>query len=544
MIRRGERRLAAQPLGDDDVGLRHPQHHQRAAEAIDVRRLPRLAGDEILGNDARFGGLTGREVGVGRAAPAPRTSASRGRRRRRPRPASAAPGCAPGTRRRTPAARRRPVLEFRRRDRRVDRRIDTDERRHPGSIRSSDQPSSTTSSRASGLEREQLRKHLARRGRSPPRSSISASAISSAGSSPARLAIEISAGGLDIARGRGRPSPAVARPSTSAGLRRTASRSASSASASRPFSSRSAWSSRNRAAGPVRVAHLREHARGSESARRNRPGRSTRAGRRSRRRRARRRARGAACDGAVVRLGVGQQPLPRRDVGELQLRCFVVRNELQDLLVEGRGLRVEAVVEEMLGDAGVLRDRLVRLVRRGRRGRRACWRCSSRAAGPRRRGRTPRWRRRGAPGGAASPPFSACLHDRGPRRFSTGTRGDAGAAHPSYQTGRAAGTSADARRSSRTARRRRDGRASRSPCAGRSRSADRCACSSSIIRSRVTLATIDAAAIAVHRASPCITARCAISRSGMRNASTSTKSGSGTSCRTRAASPAATPDGC
>ena len=62
-----------------------------------------------------------------------------------------------------------------------------------------------------------------------------------------------------------------------------------------------------------------------------------------------------------------------------------------------------------------------------------------------------------------------------------------------------------------------------------------CAWSSSIMRSRVTFATIEAAAIAVHRASPCMTARCAIIRSGTRNASTSTKLGGGNPPRDRIA---------
>ena len=73
-------------------GSRHAQHHQRAAEAIDVRPLPRLARDEILGDDARLGRLAGARDRRRPAAPAPRTSSPRARRRRRLRPASAAPG--------------------------------------------------------------------------------------------------------------------------------------------------------------------------------------------------------------------------------------------------------------------------------------------------------------------------------------------------------------------------------------------------------------------------------------------------------------------
>ena len=49
----------------------------------------------------------------------------------------------------------------------------------------------------------------------------------------------------------------------------------------------------------------------------------------------------------------------------------------------------------------------------------------------------------------------------------------------------------------------------------------------SIRRSRVTLATIDAAAMAAHWRSPLITPRCAIGSEGIRKASTNTASGSG-----------------
>ena len=47
---------------------------------------------------------------------------------------------------------------------------------------------------------------------------------------------------------------------------------------------------------------------------------------------------------------VGEETLPRRDVGELNLGDFVLRLELEDLLVESRGLRIEALVDEVLGD--------------------------------------------------------------------------------------------------------------------------------------------------------------------------------------------------
>ena len=83
------------------------------------------------------------------------------------------------------------------------------------------------------------------------------------------------------------------------------------------------------------------------------------------------------------------------------------------------------------------------------------------------------------PAGAASPLFSACLRDRGPT-ISPRTRSWR-VTRPSYQTAWAAGTSGGGRRNSRTATPRRGGRGWRSPCAGRSRSADPGACSSSII---------------------------------------------------------------
>ncbi len=166
-------------------------------------------------------------------------------------------------------------------------------------------------------------------------------------------------------------------------------------------------------------------------------------------------------NGVEVRLGVGEQTLPGGDVGELNLGRLVLRLELEDLLVERRGLRVEALVDEVLGDAGVLPDGLLRLPGAG-------VELAERIGGapvardtPRRRGRTRRSPARGDPGGAASPPFSAWRHGRRPRGFSTGRR-LRGARDmfskrvtPSYQTAMAGGTSAGARRSSRSARPRR-----------------------------------------------------------------------------------------
>jgi hypothetical protein len=62
-----------------------------------------------------------------------------------------------------------------------------------------------------------------------------------------------------------------------------------------------------------------------------------------------------------MRFGVGEQPLPGGDVGELNLGGLVLRLQLEDLPVEGRGFGIEAFVDEVLGDTGILTDRLLRL---------------------------------------------------------------------------------------------------------------------------------------------------------------------------------------
>ena len=59
----------------------------------------------------------------------------------------------------------------------------------------------------------------------------------------------------------------------------------------------------------------------------------------------------AGFDDTVIRLRVFQQPEARRDVGQPHLRGFFVRNQLQDLFVERCRLGVEAVLEEVIGDA-------------------------------------------------------------------------------------------------------------------------------------------------------------------------------------------------
>ena len=62
-----------------------------------------------------------------------------------------------------------------------------------------------------------------------------------------------------------------------------------------------------------------------------------------------------------VGLGVGEQPLLGRDLGQVQLHRLLVRLDLEDLLVERGRLRKEAFGIEVIGDLGVLRHRLVGL---------------------------------------------------------------------------------------------------------------------------------------------------------------------------------------
>ena len=60
-----ERAVAAQPIGDDRVGVGFAQHLEGATEALDVGAVPRLTGHEILADDARLEAAAGVEVGVG-----------------------------------------------------------------------------------------------------------------------------------------------------------------------------------------------------------------------------------------------------------------------------------------------------------------------------------------------------------------------------------------------------------------------------------------------------------------------------------------------
>ncbi len=61
-------------------------------------------------------------------------------------------------------------------------------------------------------------------------------------------------------------------------------------------------------------------------------------------------------------LGVGQRALLGGEIARLQQRVLVVGLELEDLLEERRGLRIEALVREVIGDAGVLLEALLDLL--------------------------------------------------------------------------------------------------------------------------------------------------------------------------------------
>ena len=201
----------------------------------------------------------------------------------------------------------------------------------------------------------------------------------------------------------------------------------------------------------------------------------------------------------------------------------MVRLDLEDLLVEGARLGQETFVAQTSRRSGRIDRWPCRPAPRGRTDRRGCCPCSSRAGTPRRCGDIPQSQGQAFPAGAVSRRCAVLQCGRSPR------------INQSYQTYRTAskgGTIDGARRNSRSGRRHRGGRRWRSPCGGRSRTGGRCPCSASIWRSRVTFAMIDAAAIAEHRRSPWGTPRCAIGRSGTRNASTSTMSGSGASAIT------------
>ncbi len=61
----GERRLTAQPLGDDGVDIGFAEQRERPPEPLDVRPVPRLARDQILGNHPRLDARPDRQIRVG-----------------------------------------------------------------------------------------------------------------------------------------------------------------------------------------------------------------------------------------------------------------------------------------------------------------------------------------------------------------------------------------------------------------------------------------------------------------------------------------------
>ena len=69
----------------------------------------------------------------------------------------------------------------------------------------------------------------------------------------------------------------------------------------------------------------------------------------------------AVGDAEEVGLGVGEESLPRRDLAKVQMNHFLVRLDLEDLFVDRRGLGVEPLVHQVIGDLHVLRSRLTGL---------------------------------------------------------------------------------------------------------------------------------------------------------------------------------------
>ncbi len=101
---------------------------------------------------------------------------------------------------------------------------------------------------------------------------------------------------------------------------------------------------------PISASIRAPAARASKSAGSSAPSRTTISAAPARSPRPRRRASTAFKLG----LGVGEESLFLGDLGEIELGAFVVRRELEELLVDGGGLRVEPLDHEVFGDACVL----------------------------------------------------------------------------------------------------------------------------------------------------------------------------------------------
>ena len=191
---------------------------------------------------------------------------------------------------------RRRIVEFTRRDRGVDGRIDADKGRVGQGMRQQAQASSMTplAKVAGSAQTASAAARVPDRARRPA-ARCRASAISSAGSLARGFAIEVSASGLDISGCQRRPGENRRGPRRRPDCRRTASRSAASASASRPFSGEIGVERRGRARPrPFSSPLCGEHAAPLQSVPRISAGSTRRAARRSRRPPADRRARAAA----------------------------------------------------------------------------------------------------------------------------------------------------------------------------------------------------------------------------------------------------------
>ncbi len=355
-IMRHERRLSAQSLGDERVGIGDAKHHERPPKTIDVRRLPGLSRDEILGDDPCLGGLVGGEVGVGQLLLGivhgllePTVDADFHQLEQRRNLARHARGELLQTGRR--------LLEFLLRHSRVDGGIDAQERRlrtgpdkrppevrHDGAARGiGDEQSAEHAFGAGQLTRPQLDFYQGQQQRRVVAGAVLVEEFTGAGK-VALIERRLGQRGAGLAFERIDADKFLQRVNR---LRRP------------PLLEKVVVQSLEALAGLFFLAHLLERPRrgepGLEVSRVDGPEPDDDFGRAS----AITLGAAARGDGVEVRLGVGEQTLPGGDVGELNLGGFVLRLELEDLLVERRGLRIEALVDEVLGNARVLPDGLL-----------------------------------------------------------------------------------------------------------------------------------------------------------------------------------------
>ena len=340
---------------------------ERAPEPIDVRLLPRLPRDEVFGDDARFGGLIGARYASVSCACASYIVVSRPPSTQTSTSLSSA-GIWRGTRGHEllQDRLRRPELRPRRLRRRPPRRCTrTSARARVRQTTTRARPRRPTPATVGG---KQLARAGLARGSSSPAPQLDLGERAAAGSGPRPRCPRR---GTRV-RPPDRPCPSAAcrerrsRPRVRADCMRTNSLSASIASAVRPFSSRSSWSALNRVAAPPprRPISSRVRAavsRASKSDGSIVPSADDDFGR------AAAIALRAAPGGDGVQMTIlasASSPCRAEMSASWSLRRLVVLGlELEDLLVERGRLRVEALVDEVLGDAGVLRDGLLRLPR-------------------------------------------------------------------------------------------------------------------------------------------------------------------------------------